>query len=367
MDRRVGLIGGALGLAMSAGALAVVAERHLVGRARLRPDPTAEEPFFQLPADRVLEVEADDGVRLHVEEVGRREHCATTVVFCHGYTQQLAVWHFQRQTLAVDPPARLVFWDQRSHGRSGRSTPGGATIDQLGRDLQAVLAAVAPEGPVVLVGHSMGGMTIMALADQRPELFDPETGQVAAVALIATSPGRLAEVTFGLPTALSPVTRRALPIIVREMRRRPVIFERTRRLSAEVAFVLARRQAFGTSDVGPALVEFVERMTAEVPVDVIGEFYDTFTTHDKLTALEVLLPLPVLVLVGSRDIVTPQAHSAAIAEVLPDAEFVLVEGAGHMVQLERPEVVTEALCRLLGRVRARPRRAAGRPAQVTGT
>ncbi len=348
MNRSTGLVDGALGLLVGTAAVAVAAERYVVGRARLRPDPYAEEPFFALPADRVLEVSADDGVRLHVEEVGPPD-AAVTVVFCHGYTNQLAVWHFQRRTLGEQPPGRLVFWDQRGHGRSGRGAPETATIAQLGRDLARVLEAVGPRGPVVLVGHSMGGMTIMSLADDRPELFSPSGGSVAGVALIATSPGRLSEVTFGLPAALTPVTRRALPVITQEMRRRPALFERARRLSAEIAFIVARRGAFGTADVGPALVGFVERMTSEVPVDVIGEFYGTFTEHDKLEALAVLRSLPVLVLVGSRDLVTPQAHSTAIAAVLPDAELVVVDGAGHLVQLERPEVVNPALCRLIGR------------------
>ena len=96
---------------------------------------------------------------------------------------------------------RTVYWDQRSHGRSERGAcPGGrtapVTIDQLGRDLKAVIDAAAPEGPMVLVGHSMGGMTMMALADQFPELIRE---RVVGVAFVGTSSGRLGEVNFGLP------------------------------------------------------------------------------------------------------------------------------------------------------------------------
>ena len=61
------------------------------------------------------------------------------------------------------------------------------TIDQLGRDLKAVIDAAAPEGPLVLVGHSMGGMTVMALADQYPELI---RDRVVGVAFVGTSCGR---------------------------------------------------------------------------------------------------------------------------------------------------------------------------------
>jgi pimeloyl-ACP methyl ester carboxylesterase len=346
---RKGLVGGAVGVAALGVGLGLAAERYAVGRTRLRPDPEADEPFFALPADRTTTVRADDGTALHVEEVGPPT-APLTVVFCHGYTQELAVWHYQRRELARDDGVRCVFWDQRSHGRSARGPAESATIDQLGRDLRAVLDAVVPDGPVVLVGHSMGGMTVMALADCSPELFGP---RVTGVALVATSTGRLAEATFGLPTAVMPVTRRVLPWLTRGVRRRPAPFERGRRLGTDLAFLVARYEAFGDRNVSPAVVQFVEQMTARTRIDVIAEFYDTFTTHDKLAALDVLRDVAVLVLVGSKDRITPHDHSELIADVLPSAELVVVDGAGHMVQLEQPETTTRHLRALLRRA-ARP-------------
>lgn len=342
---RAGLVGAAVGVVAVGAGLGLAAERYAIGRTRLRPDPEADEPFFALPADRTTQVPADDGVALHVEEVGPRR-APVTVVFCHGYTQQLAVWHYQRQALTAEPGVRCVFWDQRSHGRSARSPAEHCTIDQLGRDLLAVLEAVVPRGPVVLVGHSMGGMTVMALADAHPELFGP---RVTGVALIGTSTGRLAELSFGLPAAVTPVTKRALPWLTRGVRRRPQAFERGRRLGTDLAFLIARHEAFGDRDVSPALVEFVEKMTAATHVEVIAEFYDTFTAHDKLAALDVLRQVPTLVLVGSRDRITPADHSRVIAAALPSAQLVVLEGAGHMVQLERAEMVTLHLRALLRR------------------
>jgi pimeloyl-ACP methyl ester carboxylesterase len=328
-------------------AAGLAAERYAVGRSRLRPDPEAREPFFRLPVDRVRSVVADDGVALHVEEVGPAgEVDGPTVVFVHGYTQELAVWHYQRQAFAADNPGRLVFMDHRSHGKSGRSPAAHCTIDQLGRDLYAVLQACAPRGPVVLVGHSMGGMTIMALADQHPELFGP---RVVAVALLSTSTGKLAEAAFGLPSAVVPVTNRVLPFLTRGMRTRPLVFERGRRLGTDLAFLISRSWAFGSREVSPALVEFVERMTANTPVDVIAEFYDTFLDHDKLEALDVLGAVETLILVGSKDKLTPLSHSRTMAEALPSAQLVVVEGAGHMVQLERAPLVTLHLRALLRR------------------
>jgi pimeloyl-ACP methyl ester carboxylesterase len=351
---KAGAAGGLVGLLAAGAAVGLAAERYAVGRARLKPDPEAREPFFALPADRVTRVVADDGVPLHVEEVGPAD-AALTVVFCHGYTQEMAAWHYQRQSLTEDNPGRLVFWDLRSHGRSGRSSPEHATIDQLGADLAAVLTSVVPHGPVVLVGHSLGGMSIMALADRNPELFGP---RVVGVALLSTSSGQLAHVTFGLPAALTPVTRVTLPWLTRGARRAPATFERGRGIGTDLMFVLARRIGFGSTEVSPSLVDFIGTMLARTPVDVIAEFYDTFVNHDKLAALDVLRDTEVLVLCGTADKMTPAKHAEAIAAGLPDAHLVLVEGAGHMVQLERPALVTLHLRALVGRARQRAARAA---------
>ncbi len=340
-----GLIGAAVSVVAVGAAVGMAAERRAIGRTRLRPDPDAREPFFHLPADRTRKVAAEDGVALHVEEVGPCD-AALTVVFLHGYTQEMAVWHYQRQELAKNNPGRLVFYDHRSHGRSGRSRPERATIDQLGRDLATVLDVVVPTGPIMLVGHSMGGMTIMALADAHPELFG---SRVIAVALLSTSTGKLAELSFGLPTLARPLATFGLTWLTRGMRHRPAPFERGRRAGTDLAFLAARWLTFGHRDVSPAIVEFVEQMTAHTPVDVIAEFYDTFTTHDKLAAIEVLHAVETLVLVGSEDRLTPLEHSKAIGDCLPAATLVIVEGAGHMVQLEQPPLVTLQLRALLGR------------------
>jgi pimeloyl-ACP methyl ester carboxylesterase len=343
--RSAGLLGGIAGAVAVGAALGLAAERRAIGRTRSAADPEAVQDFWNQPSDRVRRVVADDGVPLHVEEVGP-VRAGVTVVFCHGYTQRSEVWHYQRQALAADSPGKLVLYDQRSHGRSGRSPAAHATIDQLGRDLHAVIQACAPTGKVVLVGHSMGGMTIMALADQHPELFG---ARVVGVALIGTSTGKLASVTFGLPAITSRVSSRVVPVISRAMLGNPKLFERGRRLGTDLAFVASRRVAFGTGDVSPTHVEFVERMVAEMPIDVIAEFYDTFMSHDKLDRLAVLRDVETLVLVGSHDQLTPVSHSRELAAALPEAQLVVVEGAGHMVQLERAALVNLHLMALLRR------------------
>ena len=184
----LGVAAGAVGVA-AAGTALRVAQRSRVMARRGVGDAT---PFGSLHSPP-LTVVADDGVPLHVEidEVDRpaparrrrlapRPHTELTVVFVHGYALNMDSWHFQRA--AYRGLVRTVFYDQRSHGRSGRSTDGNATIEQLGSDLLSVIDEAVPEGPVVLVGHSMGGMTIVALAEEHPELFGDR--------IVGVGPGR---------------------------------------------------------------------------------------------------------------------------------------------------------------------------------
>jgi pimeloyl-ACP methyl ester carboxylesterase len=353
--QKAGWVGGAVGLLAAGAAVGLAAQRYAIGRLRSGDDPAADEPYGRLPADRTRVVVAGDGVPLYVEEVGPLD-APLTVVFVHGYTLEMGAWHYQRRDLAdlTDPAVRMVFYDQRSHGRSGRGPAAASTIDQLGRDLARILDAVDDGSPIVLVGHSMGGMAIMALADQKPDRFGTS---VAGVALLSTSSGGLRELRLGLPAALASLQGPIVPVLALGMRARPSMVERGRRAARDLAWLLTRHYSFGTADVSPALVSYVEQMISATPVDVIGEFLVEFMSHDKLSAVSQLAEVETLVVVGEKDMLTPAEHSRAIAEAVPRAELLVVTGAGHLAPLERPEVVNDALRDLI----RRSADAAGRP------
>ncbi len=366
----VGVVGAVVGLAAAGAAVGValtrIARRRLdVGRPRaadLAGVPDAElrasDPLGHdaRRADRTAFVRTDDGVLLNVEEVGPPD-APLTVVFVHGYALSLHSWAFQRRTLAAQlatanghrPTARLVFYDQRGHGGSGRGPGEHSTIRQLAHDLAAVLEARVPRGPVVLVGHSMGGMTVMGLAATRPDLFGT---RIVGAALISTSSGNLADLNFGLPEFLTRVRAAVLPVAAWTMRRRPAFAERTRRVTADLVSIVTRSLSFASADVDPALVHYVDAMIAGTPVEVIAEFYPSLAGLDETGSLDPLRRVPTLVLTGDADRMIPQEHSELLVERLPEAEFVVVPDAGHMVLLEKPDVVDEALTGLLRRVTA---------------
>jgi pimeloyl-ACP methyl ester carboxylesterase len=367
--RVAGIAGAVVGLAAAGTAVGVTVSRtarhrrSVGGPADIDERSAAElredDPLgpSSRPADRTALVQADDGTLLAVEEIGPRD-APLTVVFVHGYSLSMASWTFQRRALAAElatanghrPDARLVFYDQRGHGSSRRGPAEHSTIEQLARDLETVLATRVPRGPVVLVGHSMGGMTILGLAALRPDLFG---SRIVGAALVSTSSGNLADLTFGLPEMLTRVRAAVLPVAAWTMRHRPAFAERTRRLAADLVSAATWSLSFASTDVDPALGRYVDAMIAGTPVDVIAEFYPALAGLDETGSLEPLKRIPVLVLTGEKDRMIPPEHSDLLAEHLDGAvEHVVVPGAGHMVLLEKPEVVTEALTRLIRRATA---------------
>jgi pimeloyl-ACP methyl ester carboxylesterase len=350
-------------------ALGLAAERVAVGRPLLPgrgedggaragealdgPGPDAV-PFGSLRGQAHV-VEADDGTLLHVEvdepagggvtsptrARGSRKR-PLTVVLCHGYALTSDSWHYQRK--ALRGRYRLVLWDQRGHGRSGSGPQDSATIDQIGSDLDRVIRAVAGTGPLVLIGHSMGGMTIMSLAERRPDLFEE---RVLGVGFVATSAGGLGDVDFGL-AGFGRLFQRVAPGAVRVLLRTPRLVESGRRIGSDLESLLVRRYSYA-SPVSESLVRFSAEMIAATRLEVISDYLPTFSTHDKRDALAVLDGREVLVLVGDSDLLTPVDHSEDIVRRLPGSEHVVVRDAGHLIMLEHPDVVTNHLTELIER------------------
>ena len=341
---RVTKLAGRRGGYLSAAAIGVVgagvlADRYVLRRVHRR---AAEEAFGELPASRTRSVRASDGVELYVEEVGRID-APLTVIFVHGFMLELASWHYQRLGLASDD-VRLVLYDQRCHGRSGCGDGEALSVSQLGKDLVSVLDACAPAGPVVLVGHSMGGIAVQALVEDRPDVL---ANRVAGVALISTSAGELEQVTFGFPRTLVGPLRRVLPPIAQQV---PALLEVARRAGGGARVVLTQLYSFG-SKVDPALVAFMDVMLSRVRIDVVTAFWPLFLSHHKADSLPRLAAVPTVVIAGDTDRIIPSHHSQTIAALIPGATLTIVPQAGHMLILERPDLVTEIIGGLIASAR----------------
>ncbi len=347
--RTLGIAGAAAGTLLAGGVAAALATRRSVRRRR--EQSTSRDPFGSLRSDPV-QVLTTDGIHLHAEvDEPDGPTDEPTMVFVHGYALNLDCWHFQREHFRGR--RRLVFFDQRSHGRSERSPSGNATIDQLGHDLAAVLEQLVPEGPVVLVGHSMGGMSIMSLADHHPELFGD---RVVGVGLISTTAGGLKTHRVINPFLPDRVMRQVTPRAMALLARAPGLVDGARRTGSDIGFLVTSKMAFGT-EVPTPYVEFVDEMLAQTPFEVIAEFFPNFDELDKYAVLHSFERVPTVIICGTGDVLTSIGHSRKMASRIRGAELVEIADAGHMVILERRQQVNAALERMTTEAMSAERRA----------
>jgi pimeloyl-ACP methyl ester carboxylesterase len=202
-----------------------------------------------------------------------------------------------------------------------------------------VIAMHAPTGKLVLAGHSIGGMSIMALAGHLPELFD----RVVGVVFVATSSGELDTVTLGLPE-MGPFLRAQIPRIL-ALRSR-TLTKRARRRAPVIERQVVRRFLFGRPMRLADAALTVDGIISCSSATMVG-FYEDCMHHDRAADLKVLDGIPTQVLVGTRDVLTPPSHARRIADHVDGAVLTVVPDAGHMLPLERDELVSGVLIRLI--------------------
>lgn len=319
-------------IAATAGAFVAtgLAATVLNGRAQThRRRRRGEEVAFGSVHSTPLALTASDGVSINVE-VDEADRRTPVVVFVHGWVCTLDAWHYQR--LAMRGAVRMVFMDLRSHGGSGRSGPANSSLADLASDLADVVTEVAPRGPVILVGHSMGGMAIMRLAMDRPELFER---RVRGVVLVSTSAGRLMRG--------SPALRRLVPLL----RVAGPVLEWGRSFNS---FSVIKRWGLGPG-AQERHVDMTNEMLLRAPLHVLLDFYPNFVGLDLTPGLATVSTATTTVVCGTDDQLTPPSHSERLAAAIDGARLELLDGAGHMVTFEEHEAVTSAIEGVVAQVR----------------
>jgi pimeloyl-ACP methyl ester carboxylesterase len=278
-------------------------------------------PYAPPTPSRELTVVSADGARLHVEVHGPEN--APPVVLSHGWTCSTAFWAAQIRDLAADH--RVIAYDQRGHGRSPASPA--CTTHALADDLESVLAqTLTPGEKALIVGHSMGGMTVMAAA-ARPRFRD----HAAAVLLCSTGSSRLVPearvVPLGAARVRTWITGRILG---------------SRAPLGPVTPVAMRILKYATMGTGsaPHMVEACARIVHACPRAV---------RHAWARVLEALdldhgvreLHAPTAIVHGASDRLTPPVHAHALVAVLPHCVGLTeLAGVGHMTPIEAPDLVT---------------------------
>ena len=308
----------------------------------------ADEDFDLMTRDRKSTVRTEDGCRAGSSRSGTGRRSADGRFRARILPECAVPGISSAASSKSDGATRFAwcFYDQRGHGDSGMPRSKSCTVSQLGRDLATVVEAKVPKGPIVLVGHSMGGMTVLALAGQRPEWFE---GRVIGVGLVATTAAGLAET--GLTRNLQNPIIDGFRLAVRTS---PGVVQHARGAARVLITPILRAASYGT-DVSPRLHELSDGMLDRTSVVTIVNFLRTLELHDESASLEVLAHTPAVVICGDQDMMIPFISSKRLAADLPESELVRVHGAGHLVQLEFPAIVTDAIDKLVQRAQVEER------------
>ena len=311
-----------LGVGAAAAVGAVVATRRAVKRWSIAEDATAGRPL-SLPDGEDRVVESADGAKIEVRVAGP-EQAPNPVVLVHGWTNDRRVWGAVAQRL-VDGGHRVVLVNQRGHGGS-TSGDDGYTLDAIGNDVRAVLEQLDLRDALV-VGHSMGGMATMAFLTKHADARD----RVAAVALVATA-------AAGVGVQGGAIGERIATHVISHPRLERVLE------SASVGPVLVRNTV-GRTAAGSHL-DAVRELFVATPPDVRAGFLGAMNKMDLAEALSEL-DVRAVVIVGSRDRLTPPRLAKRLVQSLPGARLVVLPDHGHMLPIEAPAELTEELEQLL--------------------
>jgi len=315
-----------------AGAYAVTRPRGAFGP--LPPDPGSRrrplgDERFELPADITAhDLPTRDGGSIHVIERGT----GRPLVLLHGITLRSDVWAPQLHDLA--DRFRVIAVDLRGHGASTAGTDGYG-MHRLAADLATVLVNLDLHDAIV-VGHSMGGMTAMVFCGDFPEVLDE---RVAGLVFLATRAHAV------LPPYVDRVGRAVL-------RRGQGRVDSGRALPSRATVTpRAARLAFGERP-SPRAVEIVAEMGQAMAPEALVPSVAGLLEHDAREALAAT-KTPSLVVVGTRDLLTPVPAARHLARQLPGPELVVLPRAGHQLMQERPDELATLLDAFVARIEAR--------------
>jgi pimeloyl-ACP methyl ester carboxylesterase len=309
--KRVGVAAGAVGAVAGA---AFAGNRIAARRLRGRPDDTDE---LAIHPERTHRLPAHDGGEVFVVESGS----GPPIVLSHGVTLSVRTWAKQLAHLPAEG-FRVIAFDHRGHGESTLGTAGHG-VEQLAHDVRTVLEGLDLHDAVI-VGHSMGGIAAQSFCIHHPDIARARVAGIVLLSSLARSPfGANPHVTRLLTQAVSRLPDGAAALRARDL-----------------GLVVARL-GFGRDPV-PSQVEATRRMMLATSRETRRDAVLALAGLD-LTRRLAEIDRPTLVIGGTADLIAPVAESRRMARRIPGARLEEVPGGGHMLMLERAELIDELI------------------------
>ena len=267
---------------------------------------------------RTVEV---SGVRFRVADEG----LGPAMLFVHGFPLNHTMWRAQIDEFSKTH--RVIAPDLRGFGGTDGALYS-VSMEQFADDLAALLDALAVEGPVVFCGLSMGGYIAWQFVQRHPT-------RVAKLIVCDT------RAAGDSPEAAA--NRLKMADIVLRDGPEPIVWAMMPKL-----FALCSSDA-SSSDHCPAAIASVRQMVLNSNPVAIAAAHRGMAVRPDVTAWLPTVTVPTLVICGEHDAISPPAEMQAIADAIPNAQFALIEKAGHMAPMEQPEAVNAVIRRFVGR------------------
>lgn len=306
---------------------------------RKRLPPTRRGPELGGIAGDMRRLDGPDGVRLNVETYGPAG--APQVVFVHGWWLSRRVWH--EQVAALQDRYRLVTYDHPGHGLSSPPASGDYSIDLLGDALRTVIEEACDDAPILLVGHSMGGMTALAFARRHPEVLRSRVGALLLLSTTAHSGPEDVALSMGLKALLR--LRAGIETAAGWLSPRMRYLARAYRASSDISHAIVRGVALvRTAD--PRYVDFTEQLVLDTDLSTVIRLSPVLLSLDEEETLAGI-DLPTIIVCGTEDRMTPIELARWMADVNPDVDLLELPGIGHMTPLEAADTVNALIVRLV--------------------
>lgn len=239
------------------------------------------------------------------------------LVFLHGFPFSRGVW--QKQVDALGFSYRVIAPDLRGLGDSEPGA-GPTTMEQCAADVRELLLQLAT-GPVVLIGHSMGGYVALAFARRFPEMLQ-------GLVLVSTRAGRDTDEAAA---------------------RRRVMADEVNARGVQVVIMATAPMMLAADNEDAQMVEEVRAcMATSKPAGVVGALLGMAERPDA-TAFLAQVRVPTLVVTGAEDTLIPPAESDTLAQGIRGAQLNVIPRAGHLVAFEQADAFNDVLTNWLHR------------------
>lgn len=289
-----------------------------------------------------------DGTELHVEIYGPAN--APALVLTHGWGLDGTEWYYAKRHFAER--FRLIIWDLPGLGKSSRPKNNDYALEKMARDLEAVIG-VAGEGPVVLLGHSIGGMITLTFCRLFPEQLGSRVAGLILTHTTYTNPVKTSKFSGFLRAVQKPLLE---PLLYLMIGLSPLmrLMSWLNYLNGMTHLHVHRDHYSGHETRGQ--MEFIARFSLQAPPSVVARGMLAMMRWDAGETLPTI-PVPTLVVAANADKATLPIASQHMAETIPNAQIVDLVPAGHTGLIEQHgrwvEVVNTFAAACLGAQRTR--------------